>query len=54
MLQHEFFEESSKEGMISILSVLTERQRIRKSTIRKTPTETPEVRPAVSNIILFC
>ena len=28
MLQHEFFEESSKEGMISIISVLTERQRI--------------------------
>ena len=41
MLQHEFFEESSKEGMISIISVLTERQRIRKSTIRKTPAETP-------------
>ena len=41
MLQHEFFEESSKEGIISIISVLTERQRIRKSTIRKTPAETP-------------
>ena len=43
MLQHEFFEESSKEGMISIISVLTKRQRIRKSTIRKTPwpAETP-------------
>jgi hypothetical protein len=42
MLQHEFFEESSKEGMISIISVLTERQSgIRKSTIRKTPAETP-------------
>ena len=41
MLQHDFFEESTKEGMISILSVLTERQRIRKSTIRKTPAETP-------------
>ena len=41
MLQHDFFEESSKEGMISILSVLTEKQRIRKSTIRKTPAETP-------------
>ena len=41
MLHQEFFEESSKEGMISIISVLTERQRIRKSTIRKTPAETP-------------
>ena len=41
MLQHEFFEESSKEGMISIQSVLTERQRIRKSTIRKKPADTP-------------
>ena len=41
MLQHEFFEESSKEGMISIISVLTERQRIRKSTIRKKPADTP-------------
>jgi hypothetical protein len=37
MLQHEFFEESSKEGMISIINVLTQRQRIRKSTICKTP-----------------
>jgi hypothetical protein len=35
------FEESSKEGMISIISVLTEGQRIRKSTIHKTPAETP-------------
>jgi hypothetical protein len=30
-----------KTGMISIISILTERQRIRKSTIRKTPAETP-------------
>jgi hypothetical protein len=41
MLQHEFFEESSKDGMISIISVLTKRQRIRKSTIHKIPAETP-------------
>jgi hypothetical protein len=42
--------------MISIINVLTERQRIRKSTICKTPwpAETLEVRPAVLNIILFC
>ena len=30
-----------KTGMISIISILTERQWIRKSTIRKTPAETP-------------
>ena len=52
MLQHEFFEESSKEGMISIISVLTERQDSKVDNPQDT-SRNSEVRPAVLNIILF-
>ena len=53
MLQHKFYEESSKEGMISIISVLTERQDSKVDNPQDT-SRNSEVRPAVPNIILFC